>query len=63
MNQRLASSLGYATRRFAEAAVDLLFPKSCVGCNQEGSFLCESCQEMLSALSHRSAWYAANLDA
>lgn len=32
------------------AAVDLLFPKRCVGCDSEGAFLCVSCQEGLPRL-------------
>lgn len=29
--------------RLANAAVDLLFPKRCVGCDREGAFLCQEC--------------------
>ncbi|MFH1140968.1 MAG: ComF family protein [Chloroflexota bacterium] len=29
--------------RLATAAVDILFPKRCVGCDREGAFLCQEC--------------------
>lgn len=31
---------------------DLLFPKSCLGCKKEGSFLCPDCLELLNVLDH-----------
>jgi ComF family protein len=30
-----------------ELALDLLFPKFCLGCQKEGSYLCEDCRELL----------------
>ena len=30
-------------RRIASSALDLLFPRKCVGCSREGAFLCDRC--------------------
>ena len=39
-----------APSRVLSATLDLLFPRRCVGCEEEGSFLCERCQETLPRL-------------
>ncbi len=39
--ERTAVSSGAA--RLVNAAIDLLFPKRCVGCDREGAFLCQEC--------------------
>lgn len=36
-----------ALRRLWSAALDLLFPPACVGCGQEGAYLCEACRASL----------------
>jgi ComF family protein len=33
--------------KLKRAALDLLFPKWCVGCGKEGEFICRSCRELL----------------
>lgn len=33
--------------KFKKSALDLLFPKFCLGCQQEGTFLCEDCRSLL----------------
>jgi ComF family protein len=33
--------------KLKRAALDLLFPKWCVGCSKEGEFICRSCRERL----------------
>ncbi len=43
----ISTALGQAAGRLASAAVELLFPARCVGCNREGAFLCLACQESL----------------
>ena len=37
-------------RRLWGGALDLLFPPTCVGCGEEGSYLCESCRAALPRL-------------
>jgi ComF family protein len=37
-------------RRIGGITLDLLFPKSCVGCGREGSFICESCLPALTRI-------------
>ena len=44
------TTLRHAAGRVASAAVELLFPARCVGCNQEGAFLCSACEESLPVL-------------
>ena len=39
-----------APSRVVSAALDLLFPRRCVGCGEEGSFLCARCEETLPRL-------------
>ena len=39
-----------APGRVLSATLDLLFPRRCVGCQEEGSFLCERCQATLPRL-------------
>jgi ComF family protein len=34
-----------------KAALDLLFPRWCIGCGREGDYLCESCRRTLSVIS------------
>ena len=43
-------ALRHAAGRVASAAVELLFPARCVGCNQEGVFLCSACEGGLPVL-------------
>lgn len=50
MAYQLQSTVANVARRIAVAAVDLLFPKRCVGCGDEGSFLCQRCSEELPML-------------
>lgn len=38
--------------RLRGAALDLLFPSFCVGCGEDGSCLCKSCQSELPVLQH-----------
>ncbi|MFC1909899.1 ComF family protein [Chloroflexota bacterium] len=33
--------------RFQDKALDLLFPRRCVGCGREGVLICESCNQLL----------------
>lgn len=33
--------------KFKGAALDLLFPQKCLGCGEEGEFLCRNCQQTL----------------
>lgn len=33
-------------------ALDLLFPKRCVGCGREGDFICLSCRQLLTLIKH-----------
>ncbi|MEE8204910.1 MAG: ComF family protein [Dehalococcoidales bacterium] len=33
--------------KFKEAALDLLFPKWCLGCGREGAYICHSCRRRL----------------
>ena len=44
------TALRHAAGRVASAAVELLFPARCVGCNREGAFLCSDCRESLPVL-------------
>ena len=44
------TTLLHAAGRVASAAVELLFPARCLGCNQEGAFLCSACRETLPTL-------------
>ena len=44
------TTLRHAAGRVASAAVELLFPARCLGCNQEGTFLCSACEEGLPVL-------------
>ena len=39
-----------APARVLSAALDLLFPRRCVGCDEEGSFLCARCETALPRL-------------
>ena len=39
-----------APSRVLSAALDLLFPRRCVGCDEEGSFLCARCEAALPRL-------------
>ena len=50
MSQRPAPFLARTTSHLANAAIDLLFPKRCVGCDREGAFLCHECLEGLPCL-------------
>ena len=50
MMQGLPVILPRAVGRVASGAVDLLFPKRCVGCDTEGSFLCPDCRDGLPRL-------------
>ena len=50
MRRHLPATLGRAASRVASAAVDLVFPKRCVGCDREGPFLCLPCMEGLPRL-------------
>ena len=50
MRQHLPLTLGHAASRVTSAAVDLLFPKRCVDCDKEGTFLCQECREGLPRL-------------
>ena len=34
-------------KRLGDTALDLVFPKSCMGCGREGDFLCSSCRRLL----------------
>lgn len=34
-----------------KAALDLLFPRWCIGCGREGDYICDSCRQMLSVIS------------
>ncbi len=43
MSQRLPALVARTTSHLASAAIDLLFPKRCVGCDREGAFLCQEC--------------------
>ena len=44
------TTLRHAAGRVASAAVELLFPARCLGCNREGAFLCSACEETLPVL-------------
>src|SRR3990172_8286249 len=44
------AGLARVARGVVCAATDLLFPKRCVGCDQEGAFLCPSCRQDLPRL-------------
>lgn len=46
----VSTTLRHAAGRVASVAVELLFPARCVGCNREGAFICEACQETLPLL-------------
>ena len=46
----LFTALRHTSGRLALVAVDLLYPARCVGCNREGAFICEPCQETLPLL-------------
>jgi len=37
----------YSFSKIKTFGIDLLFPKFCLGCQKEGSFLCEDCRELL----------------
>ena len=50
MERHIPITVGRAARGMASAVVDLLFPKRCVGCDREGTFLCAACQEELPRL-------------
>ena len=50
MRQHILTTVGRTACRMASVAVDLLFPKRCVGCDKEGTFLCGTCQEELPRL-------------
>ncbi len=50
MIYQIQATVANVARRMAVAAVDLLFPKRCVGCGDEGSFLCQSCRDELPIL-------------
>ncbi len=50
MTHQIQVTIANVVRRMAVAAVDLLFPKRCVGCGDEGSFLCQRCSEELPML-------------
>ncbi len=39
-----------AVTGLTKAALDLLFPKWCLGCGREGDYLCRACREQLSAV-------------
>ncbi len=36
--------------KLKRAALDLLFPKWCIGCGKEGEFICRSCYQLLSPI-------------
>ena len=36
--------------RLKGTALDFLFPRHCVGCGKEGGFLCQSCRQLLDAI-------------
>ena len=40
----------FGSNQLAEAAIDLFFPKSCIGCGKTGDFICPSCEEKLTRL-------------
>jgi competence protein ComFC len=37
------ANLGFKLNRAKEFLLDLIFPKECLGCNREGSYLCKQC--------------------
>jgi len=37
-------------KRLGGITLDLLFPKSCVGCGREGSYICEACRSTLTRM-------------
>ena len=50
MTRSISTTLRRAAGGVASLAVELLFPARCVGCNREGAFLCDACQETLPVL-------------
>lgn len=50
LTYQIQTIVASVARRMAVAAVALLFPKRCVGCGDEGSFLCQRCSEELPPL-------------
>ena len=36
--------------KFKKVALDLLFPKWCIGCGREGDYICESCRRTLTVI-------------
>ena len=50
MTRSISTTLRRAVGNLASMAVELLFPARCVGCNSEGAFLCDACQETLPVL-------------
>ena len=50
MTRSISTTLRRAASGVASLAVELLFPARCVGCNSEGAFLCDACQETLPVL-------------
>jgi ComF family protein len=37
-------------KRLGDTALDLVFPKTCLGCGREGDFLCSSCRRTLAVI-------------
>jgi hypothetical protein len=50
LTYQIQTIVASVARRMAVAAAALLFPKRCVGCGDEGNFLCRRCSEELPAL-------------
>ena len=50
MTRSISTTLRRAASGVASVAVELLFPARCMGCNREGAFLCDACQETLPVL-------------
>ena len=50
LSYQIQTIVASIARHMAVAAVALLFPKRCVGCGDEGSFLCQRCSEELPPL-------------
>ena len=50
LSYQIQTIVASIARHMAVAAVALLFPKRCVSCGDEGSFLCQRCSEELPTL-------------
>jgi hypothetical protein len=47
LTYQIQTIVASVARHMAVTAVAMLFPKRCVGCGDEGSFLCQRCSEEL----------------